>query len=1157
MIANPGCTVPAIGRGARHFLATVLLGILALAGMVPRSAATDWTFDWTTVGGWTGGSTAPRVYANVAGSGYDIRVSIGMVQGTWTSYNGGPCGGGTAVPCLNSNPGQGAELFLGNNFNNLTTSNITLLFEFCALGATATACTPKPAAVKGLAVRDIDRASNANSDYQDVISVTAVNSGGTIIDPDALTPFTTGAPGWTTGLLPLPATAACRSAVVTAGSHGTGIGAPATSICTTSNTVSATGTGGGAGNENNPLTWASFNFATKSVRSVLLQYLPGDCGGACGGNPTVQAIWVSDLVFSDVPLATHAVIADVRAYAAGGQSWVEWETASEIGTIGFNAYRLDADTSQFVKLNDRLLPALGATRQGGVYRLADPSVVPGAVATYGIEEVEAGGDRHVYGPFSIVAGTAKPAPRRATAEVAGLRSRARSTPEARNFEREAHASGLEGAAIVPAPSISPKAATSVISNPSAALRIRVEDEGLYVITADQIATALGARSVDVRSWIASGMLRLRHGGQQVAWKAGSLNDRLFFYGEAVGGIDSVYTRYNVYWLDQGAGLAMANAGAAPSGVAPAGQSFPSSVHVAKYGKPLYFLFTDPDADLWYWDYVWSGGGATDFQVAVPDVAVAGGSATLTVTMLGASNNQRSARLTLNPASQNCDLGASPAWQGIAPQVFTTRPFAATCLNGGDNVVRVTADAAPGTDSYFWVKAFDVGYPRAYRALGDRLRLRGAGNAVVRVDGFSRSDIAVLDISDPRKPRWMSNGTVSSGASYAVSFAPAGSAPTYLAAVAQPPYSVEADTPVTLKSPANAASYLVITPASLRAGADLLAAYRGGKVVDLQDIYDEFNYGIANPHAIRDFLAYAYQNWRTRPRSVALLGKGTIDPKEYWGFAYNLFPVLLAPTPNGLFNSDNRYADFNDDGVPDIAIGRIPARTVEDVTNYVVKVRAYESLASAGGARGDSSPALLVADKPDPEAGDFTADSLLVAQALQSRRVPVTAVNRAASASGNEVRQKVIAALNSSAGVGLFSYFGHAAYFELGHDLGDPLFSNDDVSLLNNGSRLPIFAAFTCEVGDGSYPGTTSLVEALLWRRGGGAVAAFAPTGLSVDQQASVLSLSLVDALAGPGARATLGEAAVSALADLAKKSGQRYMLDIYQVIGDPALRIPR
>ncbi len=54
---------------------------------------------------------------------------------------------------------------------------------------------------------------------------------------------------------------------------------------------------------------------------------------------------------------------------------------------------------------------------------------------------------------------------------------------------------------------------------------------------------------------------------------------------------------------------------------------------------------------------------------------------------------------------------------------------------------------------FWVKGFDLDYARAYQAGGDQLRFSGAGNRVVTVAGFSGSYIAVLDISDPRKPQW--------------------------------------------------------------------------------------------------------------------------------------------------------------------------------------------------------------------------------------------------------------------------------------------------------------------------------------------------------------------------------------------------------------------
>jgi hypothetical protein len=521
-------------------------------------------------------------------------------------------------------------------------------------------------------------------------------------------------------------------------------------------------------------------------------------------------------------------------------------------------------------------------------------------------------------------------------------------------------------------------------------------------------------------------------------------------------------------------------------------------------------------------------------------------------MLGASDDERSAHILLNPSSQNCDLGASPSWHGIAPQVFTTAPFSAACLNSGDNTVTVaSAVAAPGTDSFFWVKGFDIDYSRNFQAVGDQLRLTGAGNPVVSVDGFSRPDIAVLDITDPRSPQWLAGTTVSasSGIGNSVSFAPEANR-TYAAALAQAPVSVVGVTPTNWKSPRNSAAYLALAPSSLRPGADTLAAYRDGTVVELQDIYDEFNYGIANPHAIRDFLAHANKIWKSGPHFVALLGKGTIDPKDYMGYGGNLFPVLMVATPAGLYNSDNQYADFNGDRVPDVAIGRIPAMVSGDVANYVAKLADYERRA-----RGPANQALLAADNPDIDAGDFTGDSLAIAQALRADKFATTVLNRSALPSGSAVRAQIISALNSSAGVGLFNYIGHGAFDQLGYDVGDPLFSNDDVSLLTNGARLPIFTAFTCEVGDGTYPGTNSLTETLLWRQDGGAVAGFVPNALSDNGQAHILNLTLIHALAGPKSSATLGDAAIAALREFANQGGQRYIVDIYQVVGDPALRL--
>ena len=61
------------------------------------------------------------------------------------------------------------------------------------------------------------------------------------------------------------------------------------------------------------------------------------------------------------------------------------------------------------------------------------------------------------------------------------------------------------------------------------------------------------------------------------------------------------------------------------------------------------------------------------------------------------------------------------------------------------------------------------------------------------------------------------------------------------------------------------------------------------------------------------------------------------------------PARLVPTPYGLFGSDSYYADiFGNDGLTEMAIGRIPARTPDEMDAYIDKIAASESNAAGGG-----------------------------------------------------------------------------------------------------------------------------------------------------------------------------------------------------------------
>ena len=311
--------------------------------------------------------------------------------------NGGPAGpelrfdanGGTAAGCT-AGTTSCPDLGLFVDFTGTAGHTVTVLYQFFATGT----ATVTPISLQGFPVRDIDFSSGQ---YQDRIGLTAVNhAGGATINPDGISPFTA-TPNYT-------------------------IATPFVTGVSTNVAVT------------DPNGWVSFNFATHLIDSMTLTYSdPASLDESRAAAGPARAVSPS----RTTALATRAVISDVRAYADNGQSWVEWETASEIGTRGFNIYRLDPATDGFVQLNDHLLPALGGARQGGVYRFPDPDVVPGRQSTYGFEEIEAKGGKHTYGPYTVTAGAGKPVTRKAVegpALSAGNRA-----PRTDGFEGAAHA----------------------------------------------------------------------------------------------------------------------------------------------------------------------------------------------------------------------------------------------------------------------------------------------------------------------------------------------------------------------------------------------------------------------------------------------------------------------------------------------------------------------------------------------------------------------------------------------------------------------------------------------------------------------------------------------------------------------------------------------
>ncbi len=827
--------------------------------------------------------------------------------------------------------------------------------------------------------------------------------------------------------------------------------------------------------------------------------------------------------------STAVVVAAFGSHLDGDQVVLTWETAAEIGTVGFYLERRNALTGTYERVNPELLLGLLHAPAGGVYQLVDPGAVAGERYTYRLVEVEASGRENLYGPYTVTAGSGQ-APVAGDGAFGALVSdmaRARglsALQQARLAARRAERAKSRGRPARPG------------------AKALVEADGLYFLSAEALAGALDGRG----DLVQGNRLRLLSGGRDVAaWPAPD-GSGLYFYGR---GLDSPYTEGNVYVLRQEPGSRMeAVGGKAPRRAADPDASFMDTVHAERDRMPVLILTDDPDSDYWYWQFVMGQFRYPEPFLAVETPHPAAGRARLTV-HVQALTDRPAHRLQVSLNGTVLDLDVDQ-WSGQAAHSASAE-FDAALLDAGGNRVTVST-LTPG--SMIYVDSVDIRYPRRYRAVNDRARVRPNGAGVVSVDGFGSDRIWVFDITDPERPKRVTAVTIDNGAvGYRVSFEAPSALSTYLALTpeaARPPRALVPDTPSTLRAPGQGADYVIVAPADFLAAAGRLAEYRRGQglkvaVVDVEDVYDEFSHGRADPRAIRDFMAYAYAHWQPAPRYLLLAGNGSFDYKDVFGLGDNLLPPLLAPTPHGLFAADNRFGDVTGDGVPEIAVGRLPALAAGELEAVVDKLIAYEA---------DGSPpperVILAADDPD-RGGDFRGDSEALA-----RRIPAAGYDVArvylSDLPAAAARDALRGALN--AGAAIFNYVGHGATDRIGLKDGQSLLTVNDVDALASGTKRPVMLALTCQAGRFDPPGYASLGEVLVMDPDGGTVATWAPTGQSFNDEAHILNQGFFDAVFDRNLR-VLGDAVLAALRYHAREGKQPYTLGIYNLLGDPAMRL--
>jgi len=153
---------------------------------------------------------------------------------------------------------------------------------------------------------------------------------------------------------------------------------------------------------------------------------------------------------------------------------------------------------------------------------------------------------------------------------------------------------------------------------------------------------------------------------------------------------------------------------------------------------------------------------------------------------------------------------------------------------------------------------------------------------------------------------------------------------------------------------NQGNYIIITHNKLRDGAvDQIERYKnyreseeGGSysvvVADIDDLYNQFSLGIEkHPMSIKNFINFAVDNWNIQPGFLNIIGKG-VRYDQTRSNATEAYETCLVPsfgvTASDLMLTTKSTQDY----FPQLAVGRIPAKTSEEVRAYLDKVFEYEN-----------------------------------------------------------------------------------------------------------------------------------------------------------------------------------------------------------------------
>ena len=674
-------------------------------------------------------------------------------------------------------------------------------------------------------------------------------------------------------------------------------------------------------------------------------------------------------------------------------------------------------------------------------------------------------------------------------------------------------------------------------------RLVTDQRGLYAASFEDLF-------VRRRGPIPAAKLRLSRQGDTIAYHLEPRSDRfgpgsmLYFVSE--GATANPYGNEAVYEL----ALARGGQTMVEADASPAGEAVPYYWRTLRLEQNRYYQAALVEAsDRWLWELVMAP-ATKSFPFDVDALASTTEASRVSVWLQGASDlpafPDHHVRLYLNGT-----FVYEASWDGKKAQRLDAE-VSPGLLQEGENILEIENVGDTGAlYSMVMLDRFEVRFPRLPSAIGGALDGVWSEPGVAEVSGLELVHEALLLDTSQASSQWLSGAQMTEDGDGVVRFrteAGRGYWAMSPSAVLRPVVKKVSRTGLARKR--NGADYLVIAPEAFVPTVQPLLELRRSqglrvKAVAMEDIYSEFGFGELTPEAVKDFLSYAYHHWRApAPRYVVLLGDATYDFKDYLDTGVpNHVPPRMVKTTYLWTASDPSYAAVNgEDILPDFAIGRLPAATLADAQAMVQKIVAYET----GDAGLTRAPVVLVADNPDV-AGNFVADADTLADGLLKNRTVQKIYLNELGVTGT--RASILQAFDD--GAAIVSYLGHGGIHLWA---SENVFNIWDAPSLSPQAQQPVLLTMNCLNGYYHFPYFNSLAEELLKVEDKAAIAAFSPSGLSLNGPAHRYHQALLHELFS-GRHSRLGDAVLAAQESYADTGAFPELLSIYHLLGDLALTL--